>query len=47
MFLMISDIVKDSMKTLRSSDNDPIVKQTAVVFDCRGVEPVEFDPQVR
>ncbi|XP_014285688.1 UPF0587 protein CG4646 isoform X1 [Halyomorpha halys] len=38
------DIVKDSVKPLKT-DGDVIIKQTAVVFDCRGVEPVQFDPQ--
>lgn len=39
------DIIKDSIKPLKCSDNDAIVKQTVAVFDCRGLEPVEFDPQ--
>ncbi|BES93087.1 Eukaryotic protein of unknown function (DUF866) [Nesidiocoris tenuis] len=39
------DVVRDSIKHLKSNDNDLMEKQPIVVFDCRGVEPVAFDPQ--
>ena len=41
-----SDIVKDSVKRLKINDSGMINKQTAAIFDCRGLEPIEFDPQV-
>uniref|UniRef100_A0A0A9WZH5 UPF0587 protein GA18326 n=1 Tax=Lygus hesperus TaxID=30085 RepID=A0A0A9WZH5_LYGHE len=39
------DIVKDSIKHITAKENGMIENQTIAVFDCRGVEPVAFDPQ--
>ncbi|KAL1139198.1 hypothetical protein AAG570_009257, partial [Ranatra chinensis] len=38
-------IVKDSVRKLKNNGSGSISKQTVVAFDCRGVEPVAFDPQ--
>uniref|UniRef100_A0A023F7P6 Uncharacterized protein n=1 Tax=Triatoma infestans TaxID=30076 RepID=A0A023F7P6_TRIIF len=39
------DVVKGSIKPLKANENDIIDNQLAVLFDCRGVEPIGFDPQ--
>lgn len=38
------DIIKDSLSPY-TADDVPRLK-TVVVFDCRGVEPTEFDPRI-
>ena len=42
--LISPDIVKDSLVSYGSEDSEQF--KTIVVFDCRGVEPVEFSPRV-
>ena len=42
--LLISDIMKESIKPYIADDTNNY--KTIVVFDCRGVEPVAFDPRV-
>ncbi|KAK9511771.1 hypothetical protein O3M35_000372 [Rhynocoris fuscipes] len=39
------DVVKGSIKPLKVNDNDIIDKQVVAAFDCRGVEPIAFQPQ--
>ena len=44
-FLSFPDILKDTMKPYTADDSNKF--KTVVVFDCRGVEPVDFSPRVR
>jgi len=41
--MIVSDIVRDSFRAY-NSDNQQY--QTIVVFECRGIEPTEFDFRV-
>ncbi|OPL20572.1 hypothetical protein AM593_10481, partial [Mytilus galloprovincialis] len=38
------DILKDTIKPYTADDSGHL--KTMVVFDCRGVEPIEFSPRV-
>ncbi|KAK3584915.1 hypothetical protein CHS0354_021788 [Potamilus streckersoni] len=38
------DIIKDSMVPYNAEDSNKF--KTVVVFDCRGVEPIDFSPRV-
>ena len=42
--LCIADIIKDSLGSITAEDTK---FKTIVIFDCRGVEPVDFSPRVR
>ena len=41
---LFSDILKDTIKPYTEDDSGHF--KTVVVFDCRGVEPVDFSPRV-
>lgn len=43
-FFVFADILKDSIKPYRDTDSGRFA--TAVVFDCRGLEPIDFSPRV-
>ena len=40
----ISDILRDTIKPYNAEDSNKF--KTIVVFDCRGVEPIDFSPRV-
>lgn len=42
--LFISDIMRDTITAYNAEDSGKF--KTIVVFDCRGVEPIEFSPRV-
>lgn len=44
-FFLISAILPDTVGSYKLEKNEKW--QSIVVFDCRGVEPVDFDPRVR
>jgi len=41
----ITDIIKESLGAYFADDMPQF--KTVVVFDCRGVEPTDFEPRVR
>ena len=43
-YVYFADIIKDSIKPYTAADSNTF--KTLIVFDCRGVEPVEFSPRV-
>ncbi|XP_014239894.2 UPF0587 protein GA18326 [Cimex lectularius] len=38
------DVIKDSIKPIDIGESGSVKDVTLVAFDCRGVEPVDFDP---